>query len=114
MLSLTICLLVLTAAVVDAANPAYVCSFCVIGLGLVEQAAFQVHLERGLQEKCNGNKACELAVQQLVLSIEGKFTQKTVFKCCCCSLTVLFRRFALHCNRQRTSRGFVRGNETMY
>lgn len=67
--------LALTAGAVSAAtaaNPAYVCSLCVIGLGLVEQAAFQVHLERNLQEKCDGNKLCEYAVQDLVFSIEGK------------------------------------------
>mgnify|MGYP003386894591 CR=1 FL=1 len=57
---------------VTATNPAYVCSICVIGLGLVEQAAFQVHLERNLQEKCDGNKLCEHAVEDLVFSLESQ------------------------------------------
>jgi len=58
------------AGVAEAANPAYACSFCVMALGLVEEAFFQVNLERDLQAKCDGNKICELAVEDLVFSIE--------------------------------------------
>lgn len=57
---------------VAASNEAYVCSFCLIALGLVEEAAMQVHLEKSLKEKCDG-QGCELAVQHLILSLEGVF-----------------------------------------
>ena len=52
-------------------NAAYVCSFCVLALGLVEESFFQVHLERYLQEKCS-DAACKKAVEKLILSIEAK------------------------------------------
>jgi len=61
-------------------DPRYVCSFCLIGLGLVEQSAFQVHLERGLQAKCNGHKLCEKAVEHLVLSLEAKGKPEDICK----------------------------------
>lgn len=53
------------------ANPAYVCSFCVIAFGLVEQSAFQVHLLPYLEEKCGENRACKSAVDILVLKAES-------------------------------------------
>ena len=53
------------------ANPAYVCSFCILALGLVEESFFQVHLQRYLEEKCT-NDACKRAVDTLILSIEAK------------------------------------------
>jgi hypothetical protein len=55
-----------------ASDPAYVCSFCDIVLGLVEQAAFQVHLETALAAKCGDSLICQRAVKELVLSIEGQ------------------------------------------
>mmetsp|Transcript_16826 Transcript_16826/g.25299 ORF Transcript_16826/g.25299 Transcript_16826/m.25299 type:complete len:572 (+) Transcript_16826:25-1740(+) len=53
------------------ANPAYVCSFCVIALGLIEESAFQLHLQENLQSKCEG-EPCKRAVEKLVLSLEAK------------------------------------------
>lgn len=53
------------------ANPAYVCSFCVLALGLVEESAFQLHLLPYLQSKCTSDD-CQRALDHLVLSIEGR------------------------------------------
>ena len=53
------------------ANPAYVCSFCILALGLVEESAFQLHLLPYLESKCTSD-ACKTALEHLVLSIEGK------------------------------------------
>jgi hypothetical protein len=52
-------------------NPAYVCSFCQLALGLVEESAFQLHLLPYLESKCTSD-ACKSALDHLVLSIEGK------------------------------------------
>jgi acyloxyacyl hydrolase len=57
---------------VEEVNTAYVCSFCLIALGLVEQSAFQIHLENALVAKCNGSELCQKAVKHLILSIEAK------------------------------------------
>lgn len=63
---------------VEEVNTAYVCSFCLIALGLVEQSAFQIHLENALVEKCGGSSLCQRAVKQLILSIEGKAVPETL------------------------------------
>src|SRR5688572_29061286 len=49
-------------------NPAYVCSFCILGLGLVEESAFQIHMIPYLQSKCTTD-SCKTAVEQFVLRI---------------------------------------------
>lgn len=54
-----------------ASNEAYVCSFCILALGLVEESAFQLHLLPYLQAKCTSD-GCQKALEHLVLSIEGK------------------------------------------
>lgn len=54
-------------------NPAYVCSFCQLVLGLVEESAFQLHLLPHLEEKCSSD-GCKRALDHLVLRIEGKNT----------------------------------------
>lgn len=51
-------------------NPAYVCSFCLAMLGLVEESVFQVHLQTFLQAKCTTN-ACRHAVETIVLKAEA-------------------------------------------
>jgi hypothetical protein len=62
------------------ADPRYVCSFCLITLGLVEQAAFQVHLERALIDKCGTSKACQLAVKDLISTVEKKAVPEDICK----------------------------------
>jgi hypothetical protein len=62
------------------ADPRYVCSFCLIALGLVEQSAFQVHLESALVEKCGDHKLCQRMVKELVLSVEGKAVPEDLCK----------------------------------
>lgn len=52
-------------------NPAYVCSACVLLLGLVEQTAFQIKLERALQAQCT-TEDCDVAVHELVVALEAK------------------------------------------
>lgn len=59
-------------------NPAYVCSFCLVALGLVEESLFQIHLENALAAKCQGNKTCLYAVKQLVLSLEKKVVPEDI------------------------------------
>lgn len=51
-------------------NPAYVCSFCAIALGLVEQAAFQIRLSDYLTAKCGDSDPCKFAVQKLIHLVE--------------------------------------------
>jgi hypothetical protein len=58
-------------------NPAYVCSFCILALGLVEESLFQVHIERYLQQKCTDD-ACKKAIEKLILSIEAKAVPETI------------------------------------
>lgn len=55
-------------------NPAYVCSFCSIGLGLVEQEAFQIRLESFLNSKCPSSEAtaCATVVHRFVQQLESK------------------------------------------
>lgn len=50
-------------------NAAYLCSFCLVALGLVEQSAFQIHLENALIAKCGDSKLCQRAVKELTLSL---------------------------------------------
>ncbi|KAJ1386641.1 hypothetical protein B484DRAFT_410142 [Ochromonadaceae sp. CCMP2298] len=57
--------------VVGGANPAYVCSFCLVLFGLVEQAAYQVHLQSYLNEKCGAAEGCRKAVEYVVLQAEA-------------------------------------------
>ena len=52
-------------------NPAYVCSFCVLAIGLMEESAFQLHLLPYLQSQC-ASEPCKDSVERMVLSIEGK------------------------------------------
>lgn len=52
------------------ANPAYVCSFCLVMFGLVEQSVYQVHLQTYLQAKCTTD-ACRHAVESIILQAEG-------------------------------------------
>ncbi len=59
-------------AAVQSSNAAYVCSVCVLGLGLVEQTSLQIDLISSLKTKCEGNKFCEVAAQDLVLGLEAK------------------------------------------
>jgi hypothetical protein len=61
-------------------NAAYVCSFCLIALGLVEQSAFQVHLESALVEKCGDHKLCQRMAKELVLSVEAKAVPEDLCK----------------------------------
>jgi hypothetical protein len=72
--------LTLLELVVSDPNPAYVCSFCAITLGLVEQAAFQVKLQDFLLPKCNGGSACEFAVKKLIASLEAKVAPDSICK----------------------------------
>lgn len=76
------CILAISVATVAAAttilsedavggNPAYVCSFCILALGLVEESAFQLHLLPYLESKCTSD-ACKTALEHLVLGIESK------------------------------------------
>jgi len=53
-------------------DPAYVCSFCAMALGLVEQSVFQIHLENYLTPKCEGSKVCEIAVKELTKGLESQ------------------------------------------
>jgi acyloxyacyl hydrolase len=73
---LTVAVVVILAAFspsVDADfSPAYVCSFCAMVLGLVEESVFQVHLESYLLPKCEEHKGCEFAVKELTKGLEGK------------------------------------------
>jgi len=53
----------------------YVCSFCLIALGLVEESALQIHLENALISQCNdsnNNLLCQRAVKELILSLSAK------------------------------------------
>lgn len=61
-------------------DPAYVCSACLIVLGLVEQAAFQVHLESALAEKCGDSKICQSMVKELIKTVELKAVPEDVCK----------------------------------
>jgi hypothetical protein len=49
-----------------AANEAYVCSVCLMGAGLVEQAAFQLQLSAALKSKCDNSDACNVAVNAFI------------------------------------------------
>ena len=51
-------------------NPAYVCSFCLAMLGLVEESLYQVHLETYLQAKCTTD-SCKAAVESMILQAEA-------------------------------------------
>jgi len=51
-------------------NPAYVCSFCLVLFGLVEESVYQVHLQTYLQAKCTTD-ACRHAVQSIILKAEA-------------------------------------------
>lgn len=54
-------------------NPAYVCSFCIGVLGLVEESLLQVHLENTLASKCPADSLiCQRAVKELILSLASK------------------------------------------
>jgi hypothetical protein len=53
------------------ANPAYVCSFCIIALGLVEESVYQLHLQEYLQSKCTSD-ACKATIQRIILAAEEK------------------------------------------
>lgn len=61
-------------------DPAYVCSACVIVLGLVEQAAIQIHLKTFLVEKCNEEKACLLGVDVLLKKLLEKLPPDDICK----------------------------------
>lgn len=52
-------------------NEAYVCSFCVIISGLVEQAAVQLNLQPYLESKCDST-ACQLAVKVFINKLLSK------------------------------------------
>lgn len=71
-----LCLVIAFATILSAVNaepdPRYVCSACLIVLGLVEQAAFQVHLETALAAKCGESKTCQRMVKELIFSVEAK------------------------------------------
>jgi hypothetical protein len=69
--------LLLLFEVEGSADPRYVCSFCTIVLGLVEEAGLQVRLEPKLTEKCNGNKLCEKSVSVLISKLEKKAVPET-------------------------------------
>jgi len=51
-------------------NPAYVCSFCLVLFGLVEESIYQVHLQTLLQSKC-ASDACRKAVEHVILQAEA-------------------------------------------
>ena len=53
-------------------NPAYVCSFCAIALGLFEQAALQIRLETFLASKCDSNEICTKAVHRLMMMLAAQ------------------------------------------
>ncbi len=59
-------------------NSAYVCSFCVIISGLVEQAAVQLDLEPYLEAKCEGSTACKLAVKTFINKLLTKAAPDTI------------------------------------
>jgi len=61
-------------------NPAYVCSFCAITLGLVEQVAFQIKLEDYLTTKCNSVAICEYAVKKFINKLEDKVSPDVLCK----------------------------------
>lgn len=65
------------AGVVSASNEAYVCSLCLAGGGLVEEAAFQVHLQEGLKSKCDGD-ACNAAVDAFIYKLTNGIQPETV------------------------------------
>lgn len=51
-------------------NPAYVCSFCLVLFGLVEESIYQVHLQTYLQAKCTTD-TCRSAVEHIILQAEA-------------------------------------------
>lgn len=53
-------------------NTAYVCSFCAMVLGIVEESVSQIHMESYLLPKCEGHMGCELAIKELTKAIETK------------------------------------------
>lgn len=61
-------------------NPSYVCSFCAMTLGLVEQAAFQIQLQEYLTAKCNSVTICEYAVKKFIFQLETKVAPDAMCK----------------------------------
>jgi hypothetical protein len=59
-------------------NEAYVCSFCVIISGLVEQASVQLNLEPYLIGKCGESDACKFAVKVFVNRLLSKAVPETL------------------------------------
>jgi hypothetical protein len=58
-------------------NPAYVCSFCLVLFGLVEESVYQVHLQTYLQAKCTTD-ACRSAVEHILLQSEAKHVPEEI------------------------------------
>jgi hypothetical protein len=58
-------------------NPAYVCSFCLVLFGLVEESIYQVHLETFLQSKCKSD-VCRTAVQNVILQAEAGWVPEQI------------------------------------
>jgi len=63
--------------VTEEANPAYVCSFCILALGLIEQVGFQVKLESYLQDQCT-NEMCRGAVHNFILKMESNLVPEEI------------------------------------
>ena len=61
-------------------NSAYVCSFCAIVLGLVEQAALQIQLETYLKSKCDDSKPCLKSVERFIESVVSKLPPDEICK----------------------------------
>jgi hypothetical protein len=79
--ALTAVLLAFFSTINASPDPRYVCSFCLIALGVVQEAFFQVHLERALASKCPlDSLICQRAVKELILSIEAKAVPEDICK----------------------------------
>ncbi len=79
-LLVALCTFFSTIRVEASPDPAYVCSFCLIILGLVEESVLQVNLERSLEAKCGDSKICQRAVKELILSLEKKAVPEDICK----------------------------------